>query len=184
MLRIQVYEQIFTLTNVYAPNNIREQKDFWIELRSMWDNVENLSETILIVGGDFNVTLNPQLDKFSKDASLLTAPAGSRNYLLSLLNDFDLCDIWRFRNPQCKQYTWRRHDRTAQSRLDYFFISLTHQDLVSNTNIIPSVSSDQIILQFKYMLKLLTRNMVEGTGNSTLRYVRMRYFVILLKIVF
>ena len=87
------------------------------------------------------MTINPQLDKFSKDASFLTGPAGSRNYLLSLLNDFDLCDIWRFRNPQCKQYTWRRHDRTAQSRLDYFFISLTHQDLVSNTNIIPSVHS-------------------------------------------
>ena len=147
MLKIQLYDQIVTLTNVYAPNNIREQKVFWQKLRSLWNTDENLGETIFIVGGDFNVTLNPQLDKFNKDLCFSAYPTGSRSDLLSLLNDFDLCDIWRFRNPQCKQYTWRRQDLTVQSRLDYFLISLSHQDLVSNTSIIPSVSSDHSAVQ-------------------------------------
>ena len=66
---------------------------------------------------------------------------GSRNELISLLNQFDLCDIWRLHNPQTIQYTWRRRDLTIQSRLDNWFIPFNLRE-ISSVNIIPSISTD------------------------------------------
>ena len=153
--------------NIYAPNIISEQKKFWLELSTVLNNFEGINDSVLVAGGDFNVTLNPELDRIGKDMNLQSFQ-GSRNELMSLLNQFDLCDIWRFHISQTKQYTWRRRDLATQSRLDYWFIPFNLQDYISSVDIIPSISTDHSAI----LLCLEIRNKKFGAGywkfNSSL----------------
>ena len=61
-------------------------------------------ELKIILGGDFNVTLDSGLDcsggrPFTKD---------SVKNIQNLCFDFDLVDIWRIRNPERSRFTWRQ----------------------------------------------------------------------------
>ena len=60
---------------------------------------------------------------------------------------FDLCDIFRVRHPNEKQFTWRQKNPFKQRRFDHFLISDNLQDLVEYVNIIPSVQSDHSALK-------------------------------------
>ena len=55
-----------------------------------------LNEGVIVVGGDFNCTLNPLIDRVDR-------PAEHRPRLVQaltkFLNDFGLCDVWRRINP-------------------------------------------------------------------------------------
>ena len=55
---------------------------------------------------------------------------------------YDLVDIWRIRNLDKRQYTWRQKRPLVQRRIDYWLISDCMQDFIENTDIIPSIKSD------------------------------------------
>ena len=71
------------------------------------DNIEDCvanKELKIILGGDFNVTLDSDLGcsggrPFTKD---------SVKNIQNLCFDFDLVDIWRIRNPERRRFTWRQ----------------------------------------------------------------------------
>ena len=50
--------------------------------------------------------------------------------------DFDLVDIWRIRNPECKRFTWRQKNPFIQRRLDYWLINDSSQDDIEKYDII------------------------------------------------
>ena len=56
--------------------------------------------------------------------------------------DFDLVDIWRIRNPECKRFTWRQKNPFIQRRLDYWLINDSSQDDIEKSDIIPWINSD------------------------------------------
>ena len=70
-----------------------------------------------------------------------------------MITQFDLCDIWRVRNPQTKRYTTRTKKSLYVSRLDYWMISDSIQDIITVTDIIPGLYSDHsaIILGVKLL---------------------------------
>lgn len=152
ILKIKAYDKMFTLANIYAPNIVREQNEFWRELCTSLNNVDGIHESIIIAGGDFNVSLNVNLDRVGRDLNCQSSTS-SRLELSNLLNQFELCDIWRFYNPRVRQYTWRKRDFSSQSRLDYWFVPFDCQDFVSNVNIIPSVSTDHSAILLHLELK-------------------------------
>lgn len=151
IMKVEMLGKMFLLTNVYAPNNYQQQVNFWSDLNRIWGNVEDLHECIFLIGGDFNVAVDPKVDRIS--SSNTSYSQDSRDDLVMLLNDFNLCDIWRFHNPQKKQYSWRKRDCSVQSRLDYWFISYDAQDNVSNVNYVPSIATDHsaLILELKFI---------------------------------
>ena len=51
---------------------------------------------------------------------------------------FNLHDIWRVKNPKKKSFTWSQKSPFIFSRLDYWLISDTLQDLIKNVDIIAS----------------------------------------------
>ena len=55
---------------------------------------------------------------------------------------YDLIDIWRIRNIDKRQYTWRQRKPFVQRRLDFWLVSDCLQDVVEYTDIIPSIKSD------------------------------------------
>ena len=118
------------------------------------NNIEDCvanKELKIILGGDFNVTFDSDLDcfggrPFTKD---------SRKNVQNLCFDFDLVDIWRIRNPARRRFTWRQKSPFIQRRLYYWLISDVCQDEIEMSDIIPSINSDHlaIFLQFNSIEK-------------------------------
>ena len=106
------------LRNVYGPND--DSPTFFENLLL---NVSAL-EGPYIIGGDFNCTLNPILDRSSqKDAS----HGKTRKLLNNYIHDLRLIDIWRTLNPSKRQYSYFSSIQKTQSHLDYFLISMELQ---------------------------------------------------------
>ena len=128
----------FLFVNIYAPSKTQDQCCFFDKLN---DNIEDCvanRELKIILGGDFNVTLDSDLGcsggrPFTKD---------SVKNMQNLRFDFDLVDIWRIRNPERRRFTWREKNPFIQRRLDYWLISDVCQDEIEKSDIIPSINSD------------------------------------------
>ena len=92
----------------------------------------------IIVGGDFNVIFDQDLDgrggnKKRKD---------SVRYVKDMIIEHDLLDIWRIRNPTDTRFTWRQKSPLIQRRLDYWLISNDLQEDVESVEIKSAIRSD------------------------------------------
>lgn len=85
--------------DVYAPTLPSERLLFLDTLHTVLHNCN--SEEYVVVGGDFNFTENPSLDRNHPEPH-----AASKRSLITLKENFDLCDVWRFFHPNQRQYTW------------------------------------------------------------------------------
>ena len=75
--------------------------------------------------------------------------------LIQIKEKFDLCDIWRIRNPKIKRFTFRQQHISGfiQRRLDYFFLSNLLQESVNKTDILAAFSTDHSPLLFSLKLR-------------------------------
>lgn len=93
--------QIFLVVNIYAPNKVQEQCRFFDNLNKAIENFVVDKENKIIIGGDFNVTLDSDLVCAGGNPSNKDSIKNIRDICL----DFDLVDIWRIRNPDTKRFT-------------------------------------------------------------------------------
>ena len=68
--------------------------------------------------------------------------------LSTLVETFDLLDIWGHNHPTERSYTWRRANGAQASRLDMFWISSTFVEHVSQVDIFPFFRSDHRYVVF------------------------------------
>ena len=146
VLEAEVQGANFLLANVYVPNKVQEQCRFIENLNSTIDDAIKDNEPKLVVGGDFNVTLESNRDCSGGNPT----QRASVKSIQDLCLDFDLVDIWRIRNPTTRRFTWRQRNPFIQRRLDFWLISDVCQEDIEGTDIIPSINSDHsaIILHF------------------------------------
>ena len=100
IMEAEVQGSLFLFVNIYAPNKVQDQCRFFENLNKNIEHFAVNKEHRIIVGGDFNVTLDSDLDcsggkPFKKE---------SVKKIQDLCLDFDLVDIWRIRNPECKRF--------------------------------------------------------------------------------
>ena len=64
--------------------------------------------------------------------------------LIQVIEKFDLCHIWRIRNPKIKRFTfWQQHiSGFIQRILDYFFVSKLLQESVHKADVLAPFSID------------------------------------------
>ena len=114
IIDINVGESNFLLINTYAPNTEVEQVEFF---NTITKAIEKYSEEnkIIIWGGDFNFCFDIM------DVSDCSAHFKKRSITLvkNIMESYDLCDIWRVRNPQIKVHTWRTANISIQRRIDF-----------------------------------------------------------------
>ena len=110
VLEAEVQGANFLLVNVYVPNKVQEQCRFIENLNSTIDDVIKDNEPKLVVGGDFNVTLESDLDCSGGNP----AQQASVKSIQDLCLDFDLVDIWRIRNPTTRRFMWRQRNSFIQ----------------------------------------------------------------------
>ena len=108
-----------TLLNIYAPTQDKQQQ----QINLLDELTELINETAdnLIWGGDFNLHLEPTKDKFQCTQTNCTQAV---NYMKELMDNLNICDVWRIMNPNAQRYTWRTSSvgGIKQSRLDYWLI--------------------------------------------------------------
>jgi exonuclease III len=145
LLLLTINNVIYSLLNVYAPtqDKSKEQLSFFSKLEKIF---ENLNETVIISGGDFNTIFNPKLDKFKGGDNEI--PIKAAKELINIMERNNLIDIWRVNNPNLKQYTWSRRTpkHISKSRLDYWIISDTLQYHCNKINIKIGYETDHQIV--------------------------------------
>ena len=135
ILEIKLDNQNLVLANVYAPNDIPQQIEFYKDLNQ---TLREFSDSNLIIGGDFNCALTPKDRKSVKQGS---NKYGVINEIGNLCSNFALTDIWRELNPQTLSFTW--HDKAFKcQRLDFFLITADLVYLTKESNIMHTPFSD------------------------------------------
>uniref|UniRef100_A0A669BP42 Reverse transcriptase domain-containing protein n=1 Tax=Oreochromis niloticus TaxID=8128 RepID=A0A669BP42_ORENI len=133
-----------TLINVYAPPG-SELKFF----KQVFEMIVVEAQGTLILGGDWNVRLNPSLDSSNPHAPGLNKI--TKNIKL-ILKDLGLIDVWRELNPIKKDYTFFSHPHSFYSRLDYFFMFQKDFNSVVNCRIGVMDLSDHAPLYLEVVL--------------------------------
>ena len=95
----------------------------------------------MIFAGDFNLFLNSKFDAKGGKPAIKKKNLAK---LIQLKESYDLCDIWRIRNPATSSLNFRQKHSTGfiHRRLDYIFISNTLQEFVNDTRILTPLSTD------------------------------------------
>jgi exonuclease III len=134
LTNIQTKDGVYCLVNIYSPNDTNSRNTFFKNANNV---ITEKCMGYLIIGGDFNDTINPKLDRKSKATSrkLKHAVYG----LNSLIKQSKLCDIWRTKNPQIQQFTWRRKHAHEASRIDFWLISANLINTVQSCDIRPAL---------------------------------------------
>ena len=138
-IQLEENDKVFDLINVYFPNRIDERVNFCKEIFSHIPKSENL-----MVLGDFNTSLMP-LDRAGRIPHI-----EDRAYkaLCTLLNEYNLYDIWRNRNPSARIFSWRRvvENYITQSRIDFIFCTKNISPFVRNVYYKHNVFSDHSLV--------------------------------------
>ena len=115
----------------------------------MLETIKNLSDKHIVSTCDFNFFFNTSLDSYGGKPTLKNKFMAK---FIELKEKFDLCDIWRIRNPKTKRYTFRQKHVSGliQRRLDYFYISTSVQVSVKNTDVLASLLTDHSPITFSY----------------------------------
>jgi exonuclease III len=156
ILDVELNGQILTLVNLYAPTRNFENEQIET-FHLLCESLQDFKKENLIFGGDFNLHLNPRLDKLDNSDS--GDNPKFRAEILSFLETENLVDIWRVFNPSARIFTWHRGTK-QKSRLDYFFTAEHLLNIAINTEILPGIHSDHSLL------KLTIGNASERTGRG------------------
>ena len=79
----------FLFVNIYAPNKVQDQCDFFSALDTLIEKFLDSAEKKIILGGDFNVTLDPDLDCSGGNPT----KKDSVKHVQDVCLNFDLVDI-------------------------------------------------------------------------------------------
>lgn len=145
-----------SICNIYAPNDPLQQDKF----------VQNLNEIFLskvdidnaIIGGDWNVTL----EHIDKKGGPQWRPSTYRNKLLLMMEDLNLSDVFRQRNPLKRSYTYESKYFKVKSRIDFFLVSNSISNHVLAIESKISIAPDHKAV----LLKLQITNRDRGPGLS------------------
>ena len=166
ILDVALDDSHIILVNIYAPNDLNQQVKFF---KLMQLHLQDFSEEIVIIGGDFNCSL---LDKDKKGGNPITKKASVIKEIEHLCSCNNLIDIWRHINPQLESFTWRNKSHKIQCRLDFFLISEKLADLVASCKIFHVPETDHSAISLHLQAKVKQQNRGPGFwkfNNSLLR---------------
>lgn len=132
---------LVVFVNIYAPNsgfgriNVFKKLELFLKQKQL--------EDLIILGGDWNCTLDPSLDRKGEEPNF-NSPA----VLANILESFAFRDIWRENNVLVKQFTWVKvnEGRISAARLDRLYVSNSMKSRVIHTAIIPTHFSDHKLI--------------------------------------
>lgn len=136
-----INNKLFTIANLYGPNN--DDPSFYHTFFSQITNYT--SNSITIIGGDFNTVLNPSSQSGKSRISQ------SSKVIKEYMDDFGLGDSWRLRNSTAREYSYFSAQYQSFSRIDIFLSSNSTTSNILDTKVSLIIISDHapIILTLK-----------------------------------
>ena len=122
------------LVNIYAPNF--DDPHF---MNKLFGCLPSLNSSLLIIGGDMNCIIDPNLD--SSNPQTLT-PSSMARWLSDFVSKNGCTDPWRFYNPHTKEYSFFSLKHQSFSRIDYYSIDARPIPKVLSVDYHPIVISD------------------------------------------
>ena len=146
-------EDTITLCNIYAPNE--DDPKFFARAFKMVHKhaVENI-----VIGGDFNLTLCPEMDRYKS----MINNSRSTQYIQAYMDENQMNDVWRDQYPNSRRYTWLRKHKSelSASRLDFFLLNTGLTNSVVEQEISASTHTDHALVT----IKLRSEDIKRGPG--------------------
>ena len=136
----KLYGNLVALVNLYGPN--WDDPQFF---SCLIGKLPDLNSHLLILGGDFNCTLQPALDKSSHRRSKSVSKSSA--LILSIMESYKLFDPWRHSNPTARQFSFFSPVHLSYSRIDFYLIDHRTISLVTNCQYHAIVISDHSPVQ-------------------------------------
>ena len=148
----------FVLINIYNCNTESQQLLTLTKLHKILQNVDDIGNKNIIIGGDVNFYFNSKLD--AKGGK----PILKKKSIRKIIESFELRDIWKIQNPTAKRFSFRQNHISGyiQRRLDYFLVSNKLQESISNTDILAFFLTDCFPISFT-----LRRSQIIAKGKSS-----------------
>lgn len=159
-------EMSIVLCSLYAPNI--DTPSFFVHLSQ---EIENLQNKQVIIGGDFNFAIDPTLDrKFSQHNN-----DKARDAFMAYADYAELSDVWRVFNRDVKQFSCCRPDSASGignkfSRLDMFFVSDALINRVVSCQMVPGFCSDHSFVIMEMDLASSTKGPGYWKFNASFLY--------------
>jgi exonuclease III len=160
-LTVEIGGHRFYLINVYCPTDYADKATFHVALKTHLNHLD--ASVPILLGGDFNCTLNPQLDRTGVNEP---HPFPAKT-LDSILSRFKLTDVYRSIHPNEPGYTWSRSDGTA-ARLDRFYISKDHRQFAKSAIVSACNDSDHSLVRIYVNIKSHKRGSAYWCLNTSL----------------
>lgn len=167
-----------TISNVYFPTKDKST-DQIVLVNKLKEMLIDFQDKSLIVGGDFNICQNPDLDKIG---GINENKSKAAQEMETFKTDFNLIDLWRTMYPDSKRCTHRQISKAGlvQSRLDYFLISTYLLYDVECCKIYPGIKSDHSLVHIAFKL-----NDIQSRGRGFVKFNSMllqdKHYVTLIK---
>uniref|UniRef100_A0A670II65 Reverse transcriptase domain-containing protein n=1 Tax=Podarcis muralis TaxID=64176 RepID=A0A670II65_PODMU len=123
------------VVGIYAPND--KKSAFYSELG---DKLMEWMDQKMILMGDFNGVVSPNLDKLTKKQEKKEGKL-PRSFF-DMVNNLGLTDAWRLKNPTIKQYTFFSNPNQSWGRIDSIWISKELTQNLIKSEILPRIISD------------------------------------------
>lgn len=149
-----------TLANVYFPN-----KSHITFCQLIVRRLQEFADGCIILGGDFNVPLNPLLDT-SNGRTCITYKILKK--IKSLLHKLQLVDSWRFLNPDGRDYTHFSIPHNRYARLDCIFVPQRDLSKISAAKIGTQTISDHAPISLTLDLQNSSRRQQTWRLNTSL----------------
>ena len=150
----------FLMLNIYGQNY--DKPEFLITVLNLLE--QNFIRNWVLCG-DWNLVLDQQKDTHNY---LKHNNPKSSKVLLEFIEKYGLIDAWRLKYPDKKKYTWFKPSPVKAARLDYFLISTTILDILSDCYISFKYRSDHCKIGLKIYLDKSNRGKGIWKLNSEL----------------
>ena len=140
-----------SICSVYAPTSCQSQGKFLQILNEFMTS--NLNITQLIIGGDWNATL----ECIDKKGGTRWKPTAYRNGIISMMEELDLIDIFRKLKPYTRSFSSESKFLKVKSRLDYFLIAKHLTQHVHNVETKTAITPDNKAIKLTLKLSQVTR---------------------------
>lgn len=136
----------YVVGSLYAPTSENSEAQLsFVDL--LEQKLNDLCSVNIILGGDLNIALVPDKDRRRMGHQRQPSDRASGR-LLALIDDFDLCDAWRARNPDQRRYSF--HRARQASRIDYWLVSEHLLDCCSKVDMTSTALSDHALLSVEF----------------------------------
>ena len=151
-----------TLANVYAPSS-RDHPEFFDKVIK---EVVAMDNEIIIIGGDWNIALNPKIDT-KQPYNSNVYHTRSRKEIIEFMHDYDLVDIYKTLHSDSRKYSWRPFNSTQRSRLDYCLVSELLSLKIVSADIMPGYCSDHLLVCIGFKTGIVKRHCPLWTFNNS-----------------